>query len=1029
MKPLPLILLALFVVTTPAWASLHLVSRETFQGVGTLTSSAPGNLGTVTGTFYKRAVGPKITGDTTASGLGWSADFHSSSLVTSTLPVTVSGSAVPPPDDIQCFDCWIYVSNYSLSGTNDIRFANLLRQGQSSPVVSVSLGQQSGSISLESFANGPRTSVNLKLHTWYEVRLAWNLHVGGYFSYDVSVLYREAGAASFTTLCDYSSLILYTPLVSVVSGSFTYDYYSRLNGRFGMPSLYTLDSFSDRTALVSDVVDPSAGPFNWYVNPVSGNDNNDGTTASSAWKTVAKINAESLNCGMFPSTGGYATGDTLNISGATGPGTGLFLGPAFLDINTQGLNLIGHDTPYSYIQAEEIMTEAWTLVSGSSTIWQCTLSTVDPSSLMWEDDKWLNHPMGTTFAGAVATAMAAMKGSYWTDGTTMYYRPFVDSNPNTDGKVKTRSYNRGGVGDSAIQIWAPQVHISGIKCQKTALAVMDSNDPVNAYCLQSQGTLNGASLIEHCYFDYGSKHILGFTDNSTSRSFIVRDVTVDQCQPYFAGTPLVDYCSLTGPLSNTTTYTRVSNPHVLGLIGSTTGDPNNSINATWYSHSGGPGVYSNITMNNCQFAGYVESTSAESSMTLSQTTCGAIVASLAGSGTTTVDRCKTTVSGINNDNATCNTVVTNSIIAPTLLPYNGGSEFQLLGNMVFKGCTFDFSGLVSSGPSAYYIRQGALNLTMQDCIVMLNPAYNGFGFLANAVNTDTFALDHNLYQTASNSGAVFCNYNDGTTTANRSLQQLVTLKIENNSIDQAPLLQSNYIPQTGSPAIIAGINLNPPVTTDYSGTAYAVRETIGAYEPNALVIASQPVPQAVVVGQSVVFSVQATAQSGVTYQWQKNGVDISGATGSTLSLSNIAVSDQALYSVKVTNTYGTLSSSAVGLLPVTSQPAGTNLVALGGAVSFTVTPAGTGTFTYQWTKNGTNIAGATTKTYSLSNIAQGDYASYAVTVTNNGKTYLAGPYTLSSPNASAPGMPLWTLILLGGLVFIAATMRLRVSPN
>ena len=51
--------------------------------------------------------------------------------------------------------------------------------------------------------------------------------------------------------------------------------------------------------------------------------------------------------------------------------------------------------------------------------------------------------------------------------------------------------------------------------------------------------------------------------------------------------------------------------------------------------------------------------------------------------------------------------------------------------------------------------------------------------------------------------------------------------------------------------------------------------------PVAPVITTQPVNQSVVVGQSATFSVIATNSATSSYQWKKNGTDISGATNST----------------------------------------------------------------------------------------------------------------------------------------------------
>jgi hypothetical protein len=55
---------------------------------------------------------------------------------------------------------------------------------------------------------------------------------------------------------------------------------------------------------------------------------------------------------------------------------------------------------------------------------------------------------------------------------------------------------------------------------------------------------------------------------------------------------------------------------------------------------------------------------------------------------------------------------------------------------------------------------------------------------------------------------------------------------------------------------------------------------------------------------------------------------------------------------------------------------------VGGSTGFIVGAIGTGPLTYQWSFNGTNIAGATSTTLSLTNIQAGQAGTYALLVTN-----------------------------------------------
>ena len=77
-------------------------------------------------------------------------------------------------------------------------------------------------------------------------------------------------------------------------------------------------------------------------------------------------------------------------------------------------------------------------------------------------------------------------------------------------------------------------------------------------------------------------------------------------------------------------------------------------------------------------------------------------------------------------------------------------------------------------------------------------------------------------------------------------------------------------------------------------------------------IVVQPLDQGVVSGGTVTFSVTATGTA-LAYQWQLNGVNVSGAISSTLSLTNVATGTAGYYSVVVSNGAGTVTSSPANL--------------------------------------------------------------------------------------------------------------------
>jgi hypothetical protein len=79
------------------------------------------------------------------------------------------------------------------------------------------------------------------------------------------------------------------------------------------------------------------------------------------------------------------------------------------------------------------------------------------------------------------------------------------------------------------------------------------------------------------------------------------------------------------------------------------------------------------------------------------------------------------------------------------------------------------------------------------------------------------------------------------------------------------------------------------------------------------VIAKQPASQTVLPGATATFSVTASGNLPLSYQWQFNGAILAGATNSTLTLPAIQPADAGNYSVCVSNNLGSVASAAAGL--------------------------------------------------------------------------------------------------------------------
>jgi len=87
-------------------------------------------------------------------------------------------------------------------------------------------------------------------------------------------------------------------------------------------------------------------------------------------------------------------------------------------------------------------------------------------------------------------------------------------------------------------------------------------------------------------------------------------------------------------------------------------------------------------------------------------------------------------------------------------------------------------------------------------------------------------------------------------------------------------------------------------------------------------IATQPSSLTVTAGTSVSFSVSATGTAPLNYQWNFNGTAVSGATSATYSLNNVQSANAGTYTVTVSNSVGSVTSSGATLTvnPVSTPP-------------------------------------------------------------------------------------------------------------
>ena len=184
-------------------------------------------------------------------------------------------------------------------------------------------------------------------------------------------------------------------------------------------------------------------------------------------------------------------------------------------------------------------------------------------------------------------------------------------------------------------------------------------------------------------------------------------------------------------------------------------------------------------------------------------------------------------------------------------------------------------------------------------------------------------------------------------------------------------------------SVVAGDAGNYSVLVHGSCGADVVSNTVALTVNPATAITIQPLPVTVCVGSPATFTVTAVGTN-LTYQWRKNGTNIPGATGSSYSIPAVVAGDAGNYSVVVHGDCGAdVTSAAVALTvnpatAITTQPVALTRC-VGTGATFTVVAVGTN-LTYQWSKNGTAIPGATGSSYTIASVAAGDAGNYSVLV-------------------------------------------------
>ncbi len=363
----------------------------------------------------------------------------------------------------------------------------------------------------------------------------------------------------------------------------------------------------------------------------------------------------------------------------------------------------------------------------------------------------------------------------------------------------------------------------------------------------------------------------------------------------------------------------------------------------------------------------------------------------------------TTVNGANVSGVNFTATSQTFSISGTISPVAGGS-----------GARVTVSGAASATTTAN--SSGAYTLTgLASGVFTITPSNAGYTFTPLSQNVTVSTTDVSGVNFTDNAVAVAPTIT--TPPANQTVTAGQTATFTVVAAGTAPL---SYQWQKNGASIAGATSASyttPTTTTSDSGSTFAVvvTNTAGTVTsavatltvnpaPVAPTITTPPANQTVTAGQTAAFTVVAAGTAPLSYQWQKNGVAISGATSSSYTTPATTSSDNgAQFTVVVSNTAGSVTSNAATLTvnaapvapSITTQPTSQTVTA-GQATSFSVAATGTAPLSYQWQKNGANIAGATTASYTTPATTTSDGGStFRVVVTNSAGTVTSAAATLT----------------------------------
>jgi hypothetical protein len=466
-------------------AAPTVVQRTTFTTTGTVTSAAA--LGTVTGTFYKRRYGPLIGADGSVGDKGWSADLrgntsHLADITAAPFSLDPTGTSTNAQFG---FEFWVYINSVNHDGTNHPELL-IARDQAGNQMGTLIIKNVSGTLYLQHIGgtlNSNYTGLDFSTpillssiyRRWVQFRIV--VQKTAATAQTVELMYRFSGSGTFTSLINYGSVSNGNRMVSIGGGSNRRGgSSSAINARYGLPTYFTIATWAtDRAVVITDSYDPTwpngtqAKRPVWYWDTVGGNDTNNGDASNAAFATLTDIATASANATFFyplvevqNRDGSASTAFPNGVDAIPSAGNQIDADVAAARV-IRGDLVLGGDIVYIVHNsgAEQRATGSIALTTPGLTVQSTSLAPSQPATIiflkqltgvsktagktytyqttdvslaggihsaLYQSRRIFQNVAGANYA-AVGTTIDATKGTYWSDGTTMYFRPFNDVDP------------------------------------------------------------------------------------------------------------------------------------------------------------------------------------------------------------------------------------------------------------------------------------------------------------------------------------------------------------------------------------------------------------------------------------------------------------------------------------------------------------------------------------------------------------------------------------------------------------------------